>query len=201
MPKKVNKTVKATIENGVLPKRDLEAVLEKMHRQAAERAIPFPVSEYVDVGYAEIGHSYFDDELWEIITSDFGYALIPVKPGPLSVHMVEWSSAFKKAGFRVLKNSSEMHVSCLPHQIKSCIAALRQWVETEGGPALLALEKNRIYKEGLRKAEALKIPCQCGGHAVWRSSYYGDFFGCSRYPECRNTAQVNKITGMPTNWV
>lgn len=37
---------------------------------------------------------------------------------------------------------------------------------------------------------------KCGKHMVIRKGPYGDFLACSGYPECRNTKQVKKTTGV-----
>lgn len=34
----------------------------------------------------------------------------------------------------------------------------------------------------------------CGGHLVKRTGKYGDFFGCSGYPNCRYTRKINKTS-------
>ena len=49
---------------------------------------------------------------------------------------------------------------------------------------------DRIAK-ALSRIERGQIPtCGCGGYWVKRSGKYGEFFGCSSYPTCRNTRKT-----------
>ncbi len=49
---------------------------------------------------------------------------------------------------------------------------------------------DRIAK-ALSRIERGQIPtCHCGGYWVKRSGRFGEFFGCSNYPTCRNTRKA-----------
>lgn len=42
------------------------------------------------------------------------------------------------------------------------------------------------------------IKCaECGADMVQRTSKFGPFYGCSRFPLCRGTHGANKLTGAP----
>lgn len=40
------------------------------------------------------------------------------------------------------------------------------------------------------KAETPRCPC-CGALMIRRTGPYGDFWGCTRYPDCRGTLRIN----------
>ena len=50
-------------------------------------------------------------------------------------------------------------------------------------------------KSAKRAAKASKkISCErCSSKMVKRSGRYGEFYGCSKYPKCRNTVNVKKV--------
>jgi len=49
----------------------------------------------------------------------------------------------------------------------------------------------KAIKESHRREKAGMCP-RCGGNLVLRSSQYGQFYGCSNYPRCTYTAQIQR---------
>jgi very-short-patch-repair endonuclease len=47
--------------------------------------------------------------------------------------------------------------------------------------------RKRVAKPSGRRVPVSGTRCKCGGRWVLRTGRYGKFYGCSRYPRCRNT--------------
>jgi len=59
------------------------------------------------------------------------------------------------------------------------------------------LEKPNTEKEPAKEVEIAPFKCDiCGSDMVLRSGRFGDFYACVRYPECKNTRQKTKSTGV-----
>ncbi len=59
----------------------------------------------------------------------------------------------------------------------------------------LTPKKVEPKKPAIVEGEQLKCD-KCGADMVLRSGRFGSFFACSRYPECKNTKQIAKSTGI-----
>ena len=151
------------------------------------------------VGYANLGHSRFDDDIWSIISSEQGRTMTaPWRNGSTrKVECSEWNSTFNGAGFRSHHNGTVMKVVCAPQDRDECVLRLREIV-ARGYDRRIAEQAAQSKIESLMAAaEEAKHACACGGHAKYRRGPTGPFFGCSNYPLCRATAKACPRTGRP----
>ncbi len=57
-------------------------------------------------------------------------------------------------------------------------------------------EKKPAAKKPVEAAPSGMVCDKCGAEMVQRSGRYGSFYACTRYPECKNTKQITKSTGI-----
>jgi DNA topoisomerase-1 len=56
---------------------------------------------------------------------------------------------------------------------------------------------NNIEKVEIEDIKTDEVCEKCGRHMVIKHGRFGDFMACSGYPECKNTKQILKTTGVP----
>lgn len=56
---------------------------------------------------------------------------------------------------------------------------------------------NNIEKVKIEDIKTDEVCEKCGRHMVIKHGRFGDFMACSGYPECKNTKQILKTTGVP----
>ena len=56
------------------------------------------------------------------------------------------------------------------------------------------------FEEQLKKSKVTDVLCdKCGAPMIINSGRYGNYYACSRYPECKNIKPVNEKVAIPTD--
>lgn len=58
------------------------------------------------------------------------------------------------------------------------------------------------FEEELKAAEVTDVLCdKCGAPMLIKSGRYGDYYACSRYPDCKNIKPVKENAAIPTEYI